>query len=76
VAQKYKPVIVNGKPEMRADKLLGFWVRYDEHTAELAELSNSFSVNKQQAEGTFFDELDRLEKANKELHARVKELEG
>lgn len=76
MAQKYKPVILDGQAHMKADKLLGFWVRFDEHTNELAELSTSFTKKQQTVESGFFDELDRLEKANKDLHARIKELEG
>ena len=76
MAQKYKPIIQNGEAHMIPDQLIGFWIRFDEHTTELAKQAADFNTNQQTAQGGFYDELDRLEAANKELHAKVKELEG
>lgn len=75
MAQKYKPVIRDGEAQMIPDQLMGFWVRFDEYTGEIAKQSADFSNKHQQDESGFFDELDRLEAANKDLHARIKELE-
>ena len=64
-----------GKGDMIPDQQFGFWVRKDDFQRELSEQATKFSEIQGQKENTFFNELDRLEKTNKQLHAKVKELE-
>lgn len=64
-----------GKGQMIPDQQFGFWVRKDDYQRDLAEQATKFTGLSQKSEGNFFTELDRLEAANKELHARIKELE-
>lgn len=74
MVQKYKPAIMDGNPVMIPDQQFGVCVMFSDYQMDLAQLANDNTKLAQKEQGNFFDELDRLEEANKKLHKQMKRL--